>query len=342
MHGTIHLFDRLPQVDPVAKARVRPQAAPVRAVPLVGLVRNPHSHGNAGAQALAEASPDVITALPERRSELPAILADFAERRIDYLAIDGGDGTVRDVLTCGAGAFGESWPEIILLPSGKTNALAYDLGIPADWTLADALEQARARNHAVRRPLVVAMRDNEAAQVRGFVMGAGAFTEAISLGQEAHSIGAFDAAVVGLTALWSAAQAFFGGSENKWRRGTRMRLRDADGREIEHAGGGSMHERYLMFASTLERFPAGLRPFCEAEGAVKLAVLDNSRRRLLARLPMIFRGHLGKATQRLGGHTHGLEGFTFDLADRFILDGEAFPAGSYAVNAGPKLRFVVP
>lgn len=342
MHGTIHLFDRLPQVDPAARPPRSRAAMPVRSEPLVGLVRNPHSHGNEGGSALAEPSPDVLTALPQRRDELPAILADFAERRVDYIAIDGGDGTVRDVLTCGAGIFGDQWPELILLPSGKTNALAFDLGIPPGWTLADALAAGRAKSALTRRPLVIAMRDNEAAQVRGFVLGAGAFTEAISLGQQAHSMGAFNAAVVGLTALWSAGQALLGSSNNRWRRGTRMRLREPTGEEIEHSGGAPEDERYLMFASTLERFPAGLAPFRGIDGPVRLALFDNSRRRLMVRLPVIFRGSFGEGTRRRGFHTHGLDGFDFDIAERFILDGEAFPAGSYSVRPGPRLRFVVP
>ena len=39
---------------------------------------------------------------------------------------------------------------------------------------------------------------------------------------------------------------------------------------------------------------------------------------------------------------HGLETLRLDLGDRFILDGEAFPAGRDQLSLGPKLRFVVP
>lgn len=236
MHGAIHLFDRLPQVDVAQNPAPEGSVAPARAQPLVGLIRNPHSHGNEDTPHTYGDMPGVITASPSRRSELHEIIADFAAKRVDYIAIDGGDGTVRDVLTCGAGLFGETWPALILLPSGKTNALAHDLGIAEDWTLAKALDAAKRDQAVMRSPLVVVQRDNEAAQVHGFVMGAGAYTSAISLGQDAHNFGAFDAAAVGVTAIWSALQAFFGGKNNPWRRGTRMRLRDADGQDLEHAG----------------------------------------------------------------------------------------------------------
>ena len=39
---------------------------------------------------------------------------------------------------------------------------------------------------------------------------------------------------------------------------------------------------------------------------------------------------------------HGSDALRVDLGDRFILDGEAFPAGRYQLSLGPKLRFVVP
>jgi len=342
MHGAIHLFDRLPQVDVADQRSPDRPIATARSEPLVGLIRNPHSHGNSGSKSRDGDVPGVIVAAPGKRSELPEILADFAAKNVDYIAIDGGDGTVRDVLTCGASAFGECWPTLILLPSGKTNALAHDLAIPESWTLAAALESASAGKTVDRRPIVVAQRDNRNAQVRGFVLGAGAYNSAISLGQDAHNFGAFNAAAVGVTAVWSGLQAFFGGKNNPWRRGTRMRLRTADGWEIEHAGGGAFAERYFMFASTLEHFPAGLRPFRDLEGDIRMAVFDNSRRRLLLRLPVIFRGKAGDGTRRRGFHTHGLDSFEFDIADRFILDGEAFPPGHYSVTAGPRLRFAVP
>lgn len=342
MHGAIHLFDRLPQVDVADQQAIGRAAAAARNEPLVGLIRNPHSHGNEGVSGRRGDLKGVLTAAPGKRSELPDILADFAAKGVDYIAIDGGDGTVRDVLTCGASAFGESWPSLILLPSGKTNALAHDLAIPDSWTLADALESAKKEHCVMRRPLVVAQRDNANAQVRGFVLGAGAYTSAISLGQDAHNFGAFNAAAVGVTAFWSVLQACFGGKDNPWRRGTRMRLKKPDGWEIEHAGGGAFSERYFMFASSLRNFPAGLRPFHKLEGKIRMAVFDNSRRRLLLRLPAIFRGTAGEGTRRQGFHTHGLEGFDFDIGDRFILDGEAFPPGCYSVSAGPRLHFVVP
>jgi diacylglycerol kinase (ATP) len=341
MHGTVHLFDRLPQVTRPA-APLGGVVAPVRQVPLVGVIRNLRSHRQAAALPDWSGRANLLVETPEKRSELQDVLARFAERRVDYIVVVGGDGTVRDVLTCGAGHFGESWPPLIIVPSGKTNALAVDLGLPARWTLEEALEALTAGRIEQRRPLIVAQRDNADARVQGFVFGAGAYASAIQLGQRAHDKGAFNNLAVGVTAIWAFLQTLFGNARNAWRRGTAMRLYDAEGRELVHSGFGRSEERHMIFASTLSRFPAGMRPF-GAEGAgLQAAVIDSTHRGLLLRLPLIFRGVVSQKMRRFGYHVVAAEGLQVDIAERFILDGEAFPGGRYQLSLGPKLRFVVP
>lgn len=341
MHGTVHLFDRLPEVARPA-APAGGAAAPVRQIPLIGVIRNPRSHRNTGAPPEWTGRATVLLETPTQRSELEEILVSFAERRVDFIVVDGGDGTVRDVLTCGAGIFGEAWPPLIVLPNGKTNALAVDLGLPAGWSLVDALEATQTGGIEQRRPLVVAQRDNADARVQGFVFGAGAFAAAVSLGQQAHRRGAYNAVGVFVTAIWGLLQALFASERNIWRRGTLMRLSDAEGRELTHSGIGRVDERYLIFASTLGRLPAGIHPFGTLKGALRLAVIDNSRLGLVARTPMVFRGVVSESLRRRGYHVHSVETLRLDIGDCFILDGEAFPAGRYQLSLGPKLRFVVP
>lgn len=343
MHGTIHLFERLPRIDEAAIIGSVPIAhAPVRATPLVGLIQNPRSHGNEAHGPAPARGPNVLARTPRRRADLADVLTEFAKARVDYVAIDGGDGTVRDVLTCGAGVFGETWPALIVLPTGKTNALAHDLGVPRDWSLDHALAAAKRGKIARRHTLVVSQRDDARNQVRGFVLGAGAFTRAIALGQKSHKLGAFDNAVVVLTAAWSVVQALLGSEGNAWRRGTHMRVGGPDGEELPHRGGLPANERYLLFASTLERFPTGLNPFRGLREGMRLAVLDNSKRGLLFRLGAIFRGTASARTKARGHHAFAADAVDFDIGEEFILDGEAFPAGQYRLSAGSRLRFVVP
>ena len=342
MHGGIHLFERLPQVDAGPRAANDRTLSSVRTQPLIGLIRNARSHRNEGREGASQVPDNVLLATPRKRSELAGVLSDFAARRVDYIAIDGGDGTVRDVLTCGAGIFADDWPMLIVLPGGKTNALALDLDIPTDWSLPDALDAVQHGGVARRQPLVVTQRDDERAQVRGFVLGAGLFNQVIELGQRSHDLGAFNSAVVVITVIWSALQAMLGLSGNRWRRGAPMRITRSDGTELPHRGGLPEDERYLLFASTLQTYPAGIDPFRAVEGPLQIAVIDNPRRRLLLALPSIFRGTSSRRTQKRGYHAFADSAVDIELGDGFILDGEAFPAGRYRLTAGPRLRFVVP
>ena len=50
----------------------------------------------------------------------------------------------------------------------------------------------------------------------------------------------------------------------------------------------------------------------------------------------------GPWLERMGLHRCATTRILLDLGDRFILDGEAFPAGSYEITPGPALSFVVP
>ncbi len=342
MVGTVHLFEQLPLVARPDREMAGAATAPARRVPLVGIIRNPRSHRNSGTQPEWTGPATLLVEAPKRRSELTEILARFAEQHIDFLVVNGGDGTVRDVLTCGSGAFGESWPPLIVLPSGKTNALATDLGLPANWSLDEALRIASEGRTVQRRPLVISEHENENARVLGFAMGAGLYTSAISLGQEAHRKGAFNAVAVGVTTGWTVMRALLGRGQEGLRRTTRMQLHDEAGQPLPHSHLGREDERYLLFASTMERFPAGLNPFRHVAGTLRVAVMDVPKAGLLLRIPLIVSGMLRPGSAKRGYHLMAVDSFEVDLGDRFILDGEAFPAGHYRVTLGPKLRFVAP
>jgi hypothetical protein len=338
MNRPIKTFDRLPQATRIAAPWRRLAESAPRTKPLVGVIRNPRSHGNRGRDPERALAADVVTETTVKRRELVEALGRFAVAGVDFIAIDGGDGTVRDVLTAGDAIFGSEWPPLIVLPKGKTNALASDLGLPHDWALDRAIERARTGSFALRRPLIVAEAAQPDARALGFMLGAGVFTRAISLGQSAHRWGAFNALAVVVTALWSLLQAFFAGGDNGWRLTTGMRLTDDAGEALV----GGEDERYILLSSTLERFPMGLRPFGDVRRGLKLAVLDRPWRRSLARVPAIAFGHRPAEPARLGYHWAAPESFLMQLDDRFILDGEAFPPGAYRISQGAELRFVVP
>ena len=342
MYGSIGEFGHLSRVaaKPVNAPVRRSRRASARGAPLVGIVRNPRSHRNKGqAPELADCA-NILVETPRSHAALRETLAGFAERGIDYLAVDGGDGTVRDVLTCGAGIFGDDWPPLVILPKGKTNALVVDLGLPNAWTLPEAMEAIGRGKSIVRRPLVVETVDT-GEQVQGFILGTGAFTRGTQAGQQAHRWGMFNSFAVGLIIVWCLIQTLFASAGNVWRKGTAMRLR-GDGAELPRSRFGNSAERFTMVASTLERFPLGIRPFGPARPGLKLAVIDTPLWRIVALLPLILTGFDSAFLRRNGANRFDVETLDLELGDRLILDGEYFPAGLYRLRQGPELRFVVP
>lgn len=351
MATPIYEFAQIPRLDAAVRPRARARRVrDARQAPTVGVIYNPRSHRNLGADFDCGLCPHVHIAQPRARAQLPVALAEFAERGIDLLVINGGDGTVRDVLTCGQAIFGDDWPAIAVLPKGKTNALSFDLGVPDDWSLQDAVDALDHGGRTWRRPMVVSAREGQdlaqagaVSRVAGFIMGAGAFTKATQAGQSAHKLGAFDSAVVAVTGIWALLQSLFAGRSNAWRKGAKMRigLGNADA-PMAHSGQGDPEMRQLLFASTLERLPAGIRPFGALKSGLKLVALDQITRRTTALVPLILMGKVRSGLRQRGIHQLAASQFSLAIDEPFILDGEAFPAGDYRIEQGPELTFVTP
>ncbi len=343
MSGPVNEFYRFPPRNGVPAGRTRTGRGAPHEPPIVGVIYNPRSHRNRGADLEVAERPNVHLAQPEGREAIAEALSDFASRGIDYLIVNGGDGTVRDVLTAAQHVFGDDWPALAVLPKGKTNALNVDLGAPAGWNLCDAIDAFPRGRRVVRRPLSVCPVEGDADPMLGFIMGAGGFTLGVRAGQDAHRMGAFDSLAVAVTSAWGVLQGLFGSDGNVWRRGAQMEILLGDAREpLEHAGNGYEGRRAVMLASTLHRFPAGLKVFGKYREGLKLTAMDRPGRRLLAAVPAILAGWSPGWLDSAGFHVRQVDRFELDIADRFILDGEAFPPGRYRVEQGPELEFVVP
>jgi hypothetical protein len=111
---------------------------------------------------------------------------------------------------------------------------------------------------------------------------------------------------------------------------------------LEHSGLGDPDWRQLLFASTLETLPAGLKPFGHLRQGLKLVVLDQITRRSALAIPAVLKGWLPANLRDRGIHQITATHFALDIDDQFILDGEAFPAGEYRIGQGPELQFVAP
>jgi len=296
-----------------------------------GVILNPWSRRNRGVEAHREALPGVLTAAPRTREGLDEALAAFAAARLDLLAIDGGDGTIRDVLTRAVEHFGDRMPPIAVLPSGKTNALALDLGARLDWTLDQALDAFHAGRITFRAPLEVTRPGAADPFVRGFILGAGVYVMATDLAQRAHHMGAFNSFAVAVTLAAAAGRTLLDGPGSTWRRGAPMRVADAEPRLV-----------FLFAASSLKRLPLGIRPFGPPSAELRTLLIEAPPRRLIRALPQLLRGSEAPWLEEYGYRRRVVERFDLALDGRFVLDGEAFPGGELRVTRGPELAFVKP
>lgn len=310
-------------------------------MPRVGVVSNPRSHRNTSDRPIAPPGSAVEITEPATRPALLAALERFAADGIDLLVVSGGDGTVRDVLTMGRTVFRERWPALAVLPRGKTNALNADLRAPAGWTLAGAVEAFISGRRVTRRPLMVEQMDGAGRAMLGFILGAGAFTLGIDTGQDAHRMGFVDSLAVALTSAWGLSQTVFGSAGNPWRRGSPMRLTDLEtGAELPRTRFGEAGRRSILLASTLERMPLGIHLFGKGQGDIRVALLDAPRRRVMGFVPAMLAGWHPRWLAGAGLHHLSLRGFAMEIGDSFVLDGEMFEPGRYAITLGPELTFV--
>ena len=130
----------------------------------VALLSNPRSTGNRAllprVRSFCAAHKDIFHYEVEDVSQIGAALNTIARINPKVLVINGGDGTVQATLTemYNGGHFGDNPPPMAVLPNGKTNLIAHDLGADGDaiQALERVLEIARSGldPHIVQRELI--------------------------------------------------------------------------------------------------------------------------------------------------------------------------------------------
>jgi hypothetical protein len=106
--------------------------------PRIALLSNPKSTGNIAQlpriRAFCAEHPDIFHYEVEHAHQVGEALKTIARVHPKILVINGGDGTVQAALTelYNGGHFGDSPPPVAVLPSGKTNLIALDLGARGD------------------------------------------------------------------------------------------------------------------------------------------------------------------------------------------------------------------
>jgi len=130
----------------------------------VALLSNPRSTGNRAllprVRSYCAAHPEIFHYEVESVEQIGKALRTIARVQPKVIVINGGDGTVQAALTelHQGGHFGDNPPPVAVLPNGKTNLIALDLGAHGDPLVAleRVLEMARGdmSQHVVVRELI--------------------------------------------------------------------------------------------------------------------------------------------------------------------------------------------
>jgi hypothetical protein len=300
--------------------------------PRIALLSNPRSTGNLAQlpriRAFCADHPDIFHYEVERADQIGDALKTIARVRPAVLVINGGDGTVQAALTelHNGAHFGDTPPPVAVLPSGKTNLIALDLGVHGDPI--EALEKliALARTdlspHLVGRELI-ALRCGAGEQrpvIGMFLGGAGLADMILYCRNHIYPLGLPNGVSHGLSALALLARLF-------------LRLKasflppDLRPLHVFVRSESRLSGRYRLLAvTTLDKMLFSGALMRGEPGALKLIAIDE-------RPLTLIRAFLASVFGQLGNNM--VSGVTFEQTDEIsiegdrsnvVLDGETFSA----------------
>jgi diacylglycerol kinase family enzyme len=155
----------------------------------VALLSNPKSTGNRSllprVRSFCAEHKDIFHYEVEHVDQIGTALKTIARVKPKVLVINGGDGTVQAALTelYHGGHFGDEIPPVAVLPNGKTNLIAHDLGAEGDpiVVLKRILDLVRTdmMPHIVSRELIALTNGTQHKPVLGMFLGGAGLADTI-------------------------------------------------------------------------------------------------------------------------------------------------------------------
>ncbi len=311
----------------------------------IALLSNPKSTGNLAQlpriREYCADHPDVFHYEVEHAHQIGEAMKIIARIRPKVLAINGGDGTVQAALTelYNGGHFGDSPPPVAVLPSGKTNLIALDLGARGDpiATLEQLIKLARTdlAPHTVARELI-ALRgghNGDRPVIGMFLGGAGLADIMLYCRTKIYPLGLPNGVSHALAGLALLARLILG--VNLSFLPPRPSLLKVSVRKE-----GTLHGRFsLLGVTTLEKLLlAGELRGGERPGLLKLVAIEERTSSVLRALFASMAGKLGRSKVR-GIHFEESDEITIEGdSSSVILDGETFRAErGFPINLTPAM-----
>ena len=299
--------------------------------PRIALLSNPKSTGNIAQLSrirdYCAEHPDIFHYEVERAEQIGDGLRTIARVRPKILIINGGDGTVQAALTeiHNGGHFGEEPPPVAVLPNGKTNLIALDLGAQGDPIIAlerlVALAQSDLSPHIVARELIALRCDPTSRPVIGmFLGGAGLADTMLYCRNKIYPLGLPNGLSHALTAIALLVRMF-------------LRLQSSflppkpSPMQVSVRRDGRISGRFALLAvTTLEKMLLSGQFKGTGTGRLKLLAVEERPVSLLKVFAASLAGKLGASSMR-GVHFEESDEISIEGENaNLILDGEMFSA----------------
>jgi len=301
--------------------------------PRIALLSNPKSTGNLAQlpriRAFCAEHPDIFHYEVEAADQIGEAMRTIARISPAVLAINGGDGTVQAALTelYNGGHFGAETPPVAVLPSGKTNLIALDLGAQGDpvEALEKLLDIARAdlAPHIVARELIsLSGGDSGIAPVIGmFLGGAGLADVMLYCRERIYPLGLPNSISHFITAVAVVLRQVFG------LRASFLPPEPAP-LSVSVRREGAITGRFaFLFVTTLEKLLLSGEVGSHGNGPLKFVAVEQKPVSMLRAFFASLMGRLGR-TKLAGVHVEEADEIAIEgEASQVILDGETFRAG---------------
>lgn len=302
---------------------------------LVALLSNPRSTGNQSllprVRDFCAEERDIFHYEVEEVGQIGAALRTIARVKPKVLVVNGGDGTVQAALTelYHGGHFGDAPPPVAVLPNGKTNLIAHDLGADGDpiAALRRVLELARADdmspNIVSRELIALSDGDANARPVLGmFLGGAGLADTILYCRHKIYPLGLPNWLAHGLTLMLGLLAVLIG-------RPARFLPLPPSPLTVSVTKSGVLQGRFaFLMVTTLQRllFNGNMGGVGQQAGSMQLLVIDRSIPALMRALFAAIRGRLGRNVLSGVHLERGDEIRIEGTRSSVILDGEMFEA----------------
>ena len=299
--------------------------------PRIALLSNPKSTGNIAQlsriRTYCAEHPEIFHYEVEKADQIGEALRTIARVRPTMLVINGGDGTVQTTLTemHNGGHFGNRPPPVAVLPNGKTNLIALDLGAQGDPIRALARLVGLARTdlspHLVARELISLTSEPAGLPVIGmFLGGAGLADTILYCRHKIYPLGLPNGISHALTALALLLRMLF-------RLQASFLPPKPSPLQVSFRQDGRLSGKFALLAvTTLDKMLLSGDLASSRRGALKLLVVEERPGSLLKAFAAGLAGKLGRS--RLAG-VHFEEADEISIegeSSQLILDGETFCA----------------